>query len=229
MNQVPPMDETANAAASMDGNHSSMQLLTSAPARLVHPQRIVSCYEDALTLDVAVKLQACDRVQPQLALLVAEQFGLAQSSALLDLAPEDLALMRLAPAQLDELVVIAGAAYWAHVFAAEIRTSEVALMKQAIGEAAFKFALANRDLAGHLAHPGSTDNLIAAVRRDGLHCIGSWHASLPGGLAGWARLKHASDKEVQPFAEEAQRALGLAIMNRLAADLDLMASEETAQ
>ena len=199
------------------------------PSRLVHPERIIACYDDAISLDVAAQLQRSDRVQRQLAILLMDHFGLPAMPDPAGLDEADLSLMAAPADQISALVPLAGAVFWAHVLASEIRTSEVAEIKRRIGDDAFQTALANRDLAGNLPGPDNLDALQAAVDADGYRCLTGWHHALPSGAGAWARLKHANDKFFVPFEEPRQRALGASIMRRLALSLTLPSASGEAQ
>lgn len=186
------------------------------PARLVHPERIVACYDDAISVDLAVRLQASDRIQRQLAILLMDRFALPDLPAPVNLDEADLSLMAAPAEQISILAPLAGAVFWAHFFASEIRTNEVAEIKRRIGDTAFQTALANRDLASNLPAPESLDTLETSVEADGYRCLASWHAALPSAIGAWARLKHANDRFLTPFPDARHRVLGAAIMRRLA-------------
>ncbi|MGH6858897.1 MAG: type III secretion protein [Phyllobacterium sp.] len=198
------------------------------PVRFVHPARIVSCYDGAISLDIARQLQMSDRVQRQLTNLLMDHFDLPDLSEPVEMDQADLGLMAASAEQISSLVPLAGAIFWSHIFVAEIRTHEVSEMKRRIGETAFQFALANRDLAGNLPAPENLDGLETAMEQDGYRCLASWHDALPQRLGSWARLKHASDRLLVSAPEAGQRELGLAIMRRLASNLpELSAQGET--
>jgi hypothetical protein len=199
------------------------------PARLVHPERLIACYDDAISLDVAVQLQSSDRVQRQLAILLMDHFGLPNLPDPADLDQADLSLVAAPAEQISALVPLAGAVFWAHVLASEIRASEVAEIKRRIGDGAFQTALANRDLSSNLPGPDNLDTLQAAVDGDGYRCLTSWHHALPSGAGAWARLKHANDKFFVPFPEPRERVLGASIMRRLALSLTLQPAPGEAQ
>jgi hypothetical protein len=193
--------------------------MMAAPARYVHPERIVACYNGAITIEIATRLRASKRIQRHLAILLTQHFEL---SALPDLAqPDDadLLLMTSPAEQISDLVLLAGAIFWSHIFASEIRTNAVAEMKRRVGETGFQRALANRDLASNLPGPNDLCALEAMVTNDGLGCIAGWHDALAARLRPWARLKHANDSGLTPSLNAAHRKLGPLIMRRLAASL----------
>lgn len=191
--------------------------IVAAPARFVHPERIVACYDGAITLDIARDLQCSDRVQQQLTILLMDHFELSALPDLTHLDDADLALMTASFEQIGDLVSLAGAVFWSHVFASEIRTSEVAAMKRRFGETIFQTAIAHRDLAGNLPGPDDLAALEALMASDGLRCIASWHEALPARIGAWARLRHASDSLPSPDTTHGK--FGPAIIRRLAADL----------
>lgn len=193
--------------------------MIAAPARYVHTERIVACYNGAIPIETAMKLQASKRIQRHLAILLTDHFELSALPELAQLDEADLILMTSRAEQISDLVLPAGAIFWSHVFASEIRTNEVAEMKRRVGETGFQTALANRDLASNLPGPDDLGALEALVTSDGLGCIAGWHDALPAHLRPWARLKHANDSVLMPSPEAAHRKLGPSIMRRLAANL----------
>lgn len=193
--------------------------IMAAPARFVHPERIVACYDGAISLGIATSLQASERVERPLAILLMDHFDLSALPDLAQLDEADLILMTSPAGQIENLVPLAGAIFWSHVFAGEIRTNEVAEMKRLIGEAAFQTALANRDLASNLPGPDDRGALETMMASDGIRCVAAWHDALPHCLGAWARLKHANDSLLATLPDLVHRELGPEIMRRLAAKL----------
>ncbi|MEP7456712.1 type III secretion protein [Phyllobacterium sp. SB3] len=223
MSEVPGTESEAADSLSGQGDWNTF---VSNPAKLVHPERIAACYDNVISREVAAKLQASSRVQQQLALLLMDHFALPELTEPASLDPADIQLMVRPADQISTLIPLAGAVYWAQFLASEIRTNEVAEIKRRIGEEAFQAALSNRDLAGNLPAPESLDTLEINLETDGYHCLASWHAALPAAVGAWARLKHANDRSLTPFPDAKQRALGAAIMRRLASHLDSSLPQE---
>lgn len=216
---------TASEARASSG-HSDWSTLISNPAKLVHPERIVACYDGVISPEVASQLQASSRVQRQLTSLLMDRFALPELPAPMNIDPADVHLMASPADQIVTLIPLAGAVFWAQFIASEIRTSEVTEIKRRIGEAAFQAALANRDLAGNLPSPESLDTLEVNLEADGYRCLASWQVALPAAIGTWARLKHANDRSLTPFPDARQRALGAAIMRRLAVNPDSSPAQE---
>lgn len=217
---------SANEAASAPSGQPDWNSLISTPAKLVHPERIVACYDGVISSDVAAQLQASRRVQRQLTSLLMDRFALPELPAPMSIDPADVHLISIRADQIAALIPLAGAVFWAQFLASEIRTNEVTEIKRRIGEVAFQAALANRDLAGNLPSPDSLDALEANLEADGYRCLASWHATLPAAIGAWARLKHANDRSLIPFPDAKQRALGAAIMRRLAVNPDSSPAQE---
>lgn len=215
MTETSQMRNEANLASAA---HDWTDMMA-APARYVHPERIVACYNGAITIEIATNLQASKRIQRHLAILLTDHFELSALPDLAQLDEADLILMTSPADQISDLVLLAGAIFWSHVFASEIRTNEVAEMKRRVGETGFQRALANRDLASNLPGPDDLGALEAMVTSDGLGCIAGWHEALPARIGAWARLKHANDSVLMPSLDAAHRKLGPLIMRRLAANL----------
>ncbi|UTV41883.1 type III secretion protein (plasmid) [Ensifer adhaerens] len=207
------------------GRESLWTIFQTAPARLVHPRHIVQAYDGAISVGAAVKLQQCDRVQRALARLLRDKFQLPEPSSCPRPAEEDLKLLALLPEQIEQHIRVAGAVFWSHVLAGEIRSREVAEMKSQIGEMAFQIALDNRDLAaGHLA-PAGIDQLMQAIETDGRRCWASWQAALPEPLAAWMRLRYEADEDITLSQASEQR--HAVIVRRLVQDkaIEPMAKE----
>jgi hypothetical protein len=217
---------TASETARASSGQTDWSTLVSMPAKLVHPERIVACYDGVISSEVASQLQASRRVQRQMTLLLMDRFALPELPAPISMDPADVHLMFIPADQIAALIPLAGAVFWAQFLASEIRTNEVTEIKRRIGEAAFQAALANRDLAGNLPPPESLGALEANLESDGYRCLGSWQAALPAAIGAWARLKHANDRSLTPFPDAKQRALGAAIMRRLAVDPDSSSAQE---
>ncbi|EJN03658.1 hypothetical protein [Phyllobacterium sp. YR531] len=225
------MSETRNISNEASGPIAAQpdwNDLVSNPAKLVHPERIATCYDNVITSEVAKQLQASDRVQRQLAILLMDRFALPELPQAASLELDDINLMVQPADRISELIPLAGAVFWSQFLAGEIRTNEVAELKRRIGETAFHAALSNRDLAGNLPSPENLDALEATLEADGYRCLASWHAALPSAIGAWARLKHASDRSLTPFPDTRQRGLGATIMRRLAANLDASSPGEEA-
>ncbi len=207
--------ETIRNATPVPTGQTDWNSLVSNPAKLVHPERIIACYDGVISRELASGLQASGRVQRQLTLLLMDHFALPELSAPESLDPADGYLMACSADEIAALIPLAGAVFWAQFLASEIRTNEVSEIKRRIGETAFQAALANRDLAGNLPAPESLDALEVNLEADGYQCLASWHAMLPASMGAWARLKQANDRSLTPFSDAKQCALGAAIMRRL--------------
>lgn len=186
-----------------------------APARLIHPRHIVTAFGEAITFEAAVRLQQSDRVQRSLCRLLMEKFDLPDVGSCPFPEEDDLKLLALAPSAVGQHSYLAGAVFWGHVLAGEIRSREVALMKERIGERAFRIGVDNRDLAAGLEPPGDLDALVQAIELDGRRCWAGWKTSLPDALAAWLRLTDEVDDYGIHHAEAADRARGAAIIRRL--------------
>ncbi|MHC1551785.1 type III secretion protein [Phyllobacterium sp. K27] len=217
---------TASEAAQASSGQPDWSALISNPAKLVHPERVVACYDGVISPEVASQLQASSRVQRQLKSLLMDRFALPDLPASMSVDPADVHLLASPADQIATLIPLAGAVFWAQFLASEIRTNEVTEIKRRIGEAAFQAALANRDLAGNLPPPESLDALEASLEADGYRCLASWQAALPAAIGAWARLKHANDRSLTPFPDAKHRALGAAIMRRLAVSPDSSLMQE---
>lgn len=211
MTVAPAVADNAEAkSSSLIDNWSNIH---SAPARFVHPERIVSCFDKIISSQLAKRLQASDRVQEQLKILLMDHFDLPDPSSLTEIDQVDLGLLSKPAEYIAGLVPLAGAIFWANIFTAEIRTDKIAAMKRSIGESAFQIALANRDLASGLPGP---DDLDAAIERDGNNCLLSWHITLPSAVRAWAQLKHADDTFLSVHTNVKDQGRGVAIIRRLA-------------
>lgn len=191
-------------------------LFRTAPARLVHPRHIVHAYDEAISIEAAARLQQSDRVQRPLARLLRDKYRLPDAGACAPPHAADLALLDLPRERVDEVSRLAGAVFWSHVLAGEIRSRAVAEMKARIGDLVFQRAVHNRDLASGRQPPGDLDALMRAIDADGRKCWASWQASLPQPLAAWLRLRDEADEDgAFSQADDAER--GAAIVRRVAA------------
>ncbi|MCA1489888.1 SctK family type III secretion system sorting platform protein [Sinorhizobium alkalisoli] len=207
----------ANGATGAEAE-SIWETFRSSPARLIHPRHIVIAYDEAITIEAAVRLQQSDRVQRPLLRLLMEKFELPDVGSCPSPEEDDLKLLALAPSAVVQHSYLAGAVFWGHVLAGEIRSREVAVMKERIGERAFRIAVENRDLAAGHEPPGDLDSLIKAIEDDGRKCWAGWQASLPGALAAWLRLMGEADEAEIRFSVAADIATGVAIVRRLLCD-----------
>lgn len=186
-----------------------------APARLVHHRHIVQAYDEAISIEAAVRLQQSDRVQRPLMRLLMDKFDLPDARLCPCPEPDDLKLLALSPEAVAHHSYLAGAVFWGHALAGEIRSREVALMKERVGDRAFRVAVDNRDLAaGHEIADG-LDALMQAIDVDGRRCWASWQASLPAALAAWLRLRDETGGDDASFPEPGDAATGAAIVRRL--------------
>lgn len=186
-----------------------------APARLIHPRHIVTAFGGAITVEAAPRLQQSDRVQRQLSRLLMEKFELPDVGSCPSPEEGDLKLLALSPSAVAQHSYLAGAVFWGHVLAGEIRSREVASMKERIGDRVFRIAVDNRDLAARHEPPGDLDSLIQAIELDGRKCWLDWRASLPDALAAWLRLTDEVDNDGTRHAEATDRTRGAAIVRRL--------------
>jgi hypothetical protein len=192
--------------------------LRKAPARFVNPCHIVTAYDEAITVEAAVRLQQADRVQRPLMRLLMEKFALPDVSTCPVPEEDDLKLLALTPAAIAQHSYMAGAVFWGHVLAGEIRSREVASMKERIGDRAFRIAVDNRDLAAGHEAPDDIDTLIKAIELDGRKCWAAWQASLPGAVAAWLQLRDEADRDRVRFSDAADAAAGALIVRRLLRD-----------
>jgi hypothetical protein len=198
-----------------------------APARLVDPRLIVQAFDNTIPIETAIRLQRSDRVQRPLARLISEKYRLPEPFSCPRPAEEDLQLLALPRAGIEHYSHAAGAVFWGHVLAGEIRSREVAEMKSRIGDAAFQLAIHNRDLAAGHPPPGDRDHLMQAIETDGRKCWASWQASLPQPLAAWLRLRDGADEETA-FLQESDAERGAAIVRRLMQDKNIEAMTKEA-
>ncbi|TCN34015.1 type III secretion protein [Sinorhizobium americanum] len=221
------MKETFPAEGSADAVPKDVwAIFQTAPARLVQPRHIVHAYDEAISLETAARLQQSARVQRPLARLLGEKYRLPEPFSCPRPAEEDLQLLALPPERIEHYSHVAGAVFWGHVLAGEIRSREVAEMKSRIGDAAFQLAIHNRDLAAGHPPPGDRDHLMQAIETDGRKCWASWQASLPQPLAAWLRLRDETDEDIA-FLQESDAERGAAIVRRLMQDktIEAMAKE----
>ncbi|PDT81132.1 type III secretion protein [Sinorhizobium sp. BJ1] len=198
-------------------------IFQTAPARLVHPRHIVHAYDEAISLEAAARLQQSRRVQRPLARLLSEKYRLPEAGSCQRPAEEDLELLELSPEQIKQYSRLAGAVFWGHVLASEIRNRAVAEMKSRIGDLSFQLAVHNRELAaGHLP-PGDLDLLVQAIEADGRKCWASWQVSLPEPLAAWLRLRDETAEGIA-FSAPTDSERGAVIVRRLVRDKNVGAA-----
>ncbi|WP_018238590.1 hypothetical protein [Ensifer sp. BR816] len=196
-----------------------------APARLVGPRLIMQAFDNTIPIETAIRLQRSDRVQRPLARLISEKYRLPEPFSCPRPSEDDLELLAFPLERIEQYSHAAGAVFWGHVLAGEIRSREVAEMKSRIGDFAFQLAIHNRDLAAGHPPPGDRDQLMQAIETDGRKCWASWQASLPQPLAAWLRLRDGAANENIAFLQESDTERGAAIVRRLMQDKNKEAKE----
>ncbi len=218
---------TEKSLAAGAGPQSVWAIFQTAPARLVHPRHIVQAYDEAISIETAARLQQSGRVQRPLARLLTEKYQLPEAGSCQRPAEEDLKLLELPRGRVEQYSRLAGAVFWGHVLAGEIRSRAVAEMKSRIGDLAFELAVHNRDLAADHPPPGDLDLLMQAIETDGRKCWASWQVSLPGPLTAWLRLWDEAADDAFSAPTDAER--GAAIVRRLARDETVDAAAKEVQ
>lgn len=192
------------------------------PSLGAHPAHVAALLDGAIDEDVAGRLGRSPRLAERLSGLLGRRHDLADIDAPAD--PADRAIALAATDEIEALCRRAGAVCWADPIAREIRASEVAALRQALGDDVYASALANREEALSPAALGMSaqeaaslgrDKIVAATREAGRRCFAAWLAIQPQGVADRVRLKLAPGA-APPEPDELYRQFGPTIIRRVA-------------
>ncbi len=158
-------------------------------ARPLHGARIecvAECFDGTLAPDQVQAMLDNDRFEERLQQLLIRHFWLPPLEQLSESA--DLSVLVLDGPAFARLPLLCGAVWHAAALAREIRGPVVQCLKERLGTDVFNFALAHRAHAGAADFLLDSEQLAAAIERDGHACVAAWFHSRPQALQGWLQL-----------------------------------------
>jgi hypothetical protein len=202
--------ETSGAGA------RSWQELMDDPVGWIDPSRLSECLGGDLPEELCAQLAGNPRLKSRLSAIVAGQHALPPLSGNVQCGDADRAIVLATAAALHQIALFAGAIYWAAAIANTVRASDVAALRDQIGEELSAFALKNRDLAGPEKSIGSFGDIADRIVESGWHCLAAWRDSLDPAIGARINLKLPSN--AFPSAPNLAYAdLGPAIVRRASA------------
>jgi hypothetical protein len=159
------------------------------PGGYAGPAHIRSCFNGAISEQLAAKLAACARIEDRLSSLLFSRYSLSRWLDLEACPQKDRAIALLRHEEFDGLVRRAGAIYWSASFATAVFGNEVAALQQQLGEDLYRFALAHRNLAGPIQDLRPFEALDMKLLGDGLRCFEGWRRSQQRAVAERVLLK----------------------------------------
>jgi hypothetical protein len=165
------------------------------PGRYAEPAHVRSCFNDAISVQLAAKLVACARIEDRLSNLLIAHYRLPRWLDLEACPKKDRAVALLPLAEFAGVARRAGAIYWSASLATAVFGSEVAALQRQLGEDLYQFALAHRDLAGPIQGLRPLEALDAKFLADGWRCFEGWRRSQQRAVAERVLLKLPSGYE----------------------------------
>jgi YOP proteins translocation protein K (YscK) len=184
------------------------------PAAYIHADRFPECIPD-IPAPLAIRLLGCARLQPNLSQLILEHYHLEECAAadFMD-APSHFCL--LDAEQLRRVGELAGGIWHARSLRSIVLGRELATILADFDPQLHGLALENVDLSPEPERSLDPAALAEAIRRDGMHCLSAFFASLSAPLRRRVLLRFPDGSPVGSLVSELHAALGPVIIDRIA-------------
>ncbi|WP_163266866.1 SctK family type III secretion system sorting platform protein [Chelativorans alearense] len=186
------------------------------PAAYAAPERLAPCFAGAVSWRGCERLLAEKRLRPRLSALLRRQYDLPSviNEAEEDFDPDDRLIALSSGERVADLVLRAGAIYWANTIAGAVLGREAAALRTALGGELCALAVANKDIAGPPQPIGPVETLRDRVEGDGWKCLAAWRHAVDPAIGARFRLKLPLSAPLDDAPEESFAASGPAIVRR---------------
>ncbi|TWG99546.1 YOP protein translocation protein K (YscK) [Mesorhizobium sp. J18] len=187
------------------------------PASYAAVEHLEPCFDHAISRQACERLLADRRLNERLSGLLAQHYELPgmPAGAEQDLDPADRSIVLSDSQNIGEIVLRAGAIYWANTIAGTVLGREAAALHAALGSELCAFAVANKDLAGPRQPVEPSETLRDRIMADGWRCLAAWCRAIDPAISARFRLKLSPSAPLgeaeMPFAE-----IGPAVVRRVA-------------
>jgi hypothetical protein len=184
------------------------------PAATIHPDRFRGCIPD-LPAPLVERMLAVPRLRGKLSSVIAARHA-SDRCGCRDLTWDDRAPAAWPADQLIRLAHLAGGVWHARSLQQLIRGRSLAQVLSEFDQDLRAIAIRHIDLA--VADPKTAPDgrdLGDAIRRDGMHCLNAWIATLPSCIGSRVVLKFAPTSAIGGPASAAHQAGGVLIVRRL--------------
>lgn len=160
------------------------------PAAYADPERLALCFEGKIGRGACERLLANGRLYDRLSTLLEEYYALAPLSDDADTVNDlDRKIALSSVDGLNDLILRAGAVYWADVLASTILGRKAAALRAVLDGELITFAAANRGLAGPPQPIEPIETLRERVETDGWRCLAAWRHAVDPAIGARFRLK----------------------------------------